>query len=248
MNIPYVFKKCSKCGRWLVTSTINFYRDKTGKYGLKYMCKECDKQKSKKYREEHKEELVEKRKKYIEENKEKIAQQQKQYYEKNREIKTQKQRQYYQKNRERILQEHQEYFQNNKKERAAYQKQWKKTPAGIACKFNETVRRRQRKEQQGDGVTKEQWLEMMKYFDWKCAYSGIPLKKGNNMTIDHIEPLVKGGAHEIWNCVPMDRSLNSSKCDSNMEEWYPQQDFYNEDRLNKIYKWCKYVYNKWGKK
>lgn len=247
MNTPYVFKKCNKCGRWLVASTVNFSKSKTGKYGLRHICKECDKAHSKKYREEHKEELAEKRKKYKEENKEKIAQQQKQYYEKNRGIRIQWQRQYYQKNRERILQEHQEYFQNNKKERTAYQRQWKKTPAGIACKFNETVRRRQRKEQQGDGVTKEQWLEMMKFFGFKCAYSGIVLNN-DNRTVDHIEPLVKGGAHEIWNCVPMDRSLNSSKCDSDIEEWYPQQDFYDEDKLNKINEWHKYSYNKWAKK
>ena len=28
MNIPYVFKKCTKCGRWLVISTVNFNKDK----------------------------------------------------------------------------------------------------------------------------------------------------------------------------------------------------------------------------
>ena len=41
MNIPYVMKKCSKCGRWLVASTANFYKSKTGKYGLRGECKEC---------------------------------------------------------------------------------------------------------------------------------------------------------------------------------------------------------------
>lgn len=34
MKIPFVFKKCSKCGRWLVASTNNFYKKKRGKYGL----------------------------------------------------------------------------------------------------------------------------------------------------------------------------------------------------------------------
>ena len=41
MNIPYVFKRCSKCGEWLVTSDINFYKNKLGKYGLKSICKKC---------------------------------------------------------------------------------------------------------------------------------------------------------------------------------------------------------------
>ena len=41
MNIPYVMKKCSKCGRWLVASTVNFYKNKGCKYGLAAECKEC---------------------------------------------------------------------------------------------------------------------------------------------------------------------------------------------------------------
>ena len=47
MNIPYVMKKCSKCGRWLVASTVNFHKNKHCKYGLREICKECS---NKKYR------------------------------------------------------------------------------------------------------------------------------------------------------------------------------------------------------
>ena len=54
MNIPYVFKKCTKCGRWLVVSTVNFNKNKTGKYGLRGRCKECDKQ----YRQDNKEKIT----------------------------------------------------------------------------------------------------------------------------------------------------------------------------------------------
>ena len=42
MNIPYVMKKCNKCGRWLVASTVNFHKHKNGKYGLYNQCKECN--------------------------------------------------------------------------------------------------------------------------------------------------------------------------------------------------------------
>ena len=34
-------KKCTKCGRWLVASTVNFHKHKHGKYGLRSECKEC---------------------------------------------------------------------------------------------------------------------------------------------------------------------------------------------------------------
>lgn len=234
MNIPYVFKKCSKCGRWLVANRVNFTSNKKGKYGLKSKCKRCIAE----YDKQHKPQ-------YYEKNKEMIIQHQKEYYERNKEKRAQRDKIYYEKNRERILQEHQVYFQNNKKERLDYQRHWKKTPAGRACKFNETVRRRQRKEEQGAGINKEQWLEMMQFFDFKCAYSDISLNK-KNRSIDHIIPIVNGGEHEVWNCVPMDKSLNSSKRDTDMLEWYTAQDFYDEERLDKIYEWQQYAYNKWS--
>ena len=84
----------------------------------------------------------------------------------------------------------------------------------------------------------------MKFFNWKCAYSGQALSK-DTRSLDHIKPLNQGGKHEIWNVVPMDRGLNSSKNDKDMEEWYKQQDFYSEERLQKIYEWQEYAYNKY---
>ena len=42
MNIPYVMKKCTKCGEWLVANNINFYKQKKGKYGFTSKCKQCE--------------------------------------------------------------------------------------------------------------------------------------------------------------------------------------------------------------
>ena len=92
------------------------------------------------------------------------------------------------------------------------------------------------KEYQGSGVTKEQWFEMMVFFDWKDAYSGEKLTD-KNRTIDHIMPLVNGGLNEIWNCIPATKSNNSSKGAKDMLEWYKKQSFFSEERLNKIYEW-----------
>ena len=44
MNTPFLYKKCTTCGKWLVASTDNYYRQKRGKYGLVSQCKECKKQ------------------------------------------------------------------------------------------------------------------------------------------------------------------------------------------------------------
>ena len=216
MNIPYVMKKCTKCGRWLVASTVNFHKAKKGKYGLQSKCKECINKYGKRYRETNKEKVAESHKQYYEANKEKIAKRDKQYYEANRDRK------------------------------AKYGKQYRQSPQGQVTIFNKHHRRRTKEGQQGTGITKDQWSEMMSFFDWKCAYSGETLTK-DTRSIDHIVPLNSNGDNMIWNCVPMTRSLNSSKNDKDMLEWYRGQNFYSEARLEKIYKWQKYARKKWGK-
>lgn len=257
MNIPYVFKKCSKCGRWLVASKVNFYKNKNGKYGLFSYCKECMNDRNKKHYEENKEYyknhyqenknyFSEYQKKYREENKEKIAKQKKKYREKHKEETLEYRKKYNKENKEKIAQYNKKYYEENKEYYAEHFKNWSHSPQGQTSKLNNHHKRRQTKEQQGNGITPDQWLEMMKFFGFKCAYSDITLN-ADTRSIDHIVPLAKGGEHEIWNCVPMDRSLNSSKNNKDIKEWYTQQDFYDEDKLNKINEWHKYAYNKWGK-
>ena len=196
MNIPYVFKKCTKCGEIKLATSDNFNKNKKGKYGLRSRCKECVKQ----YRENNKDKIKE----YNEEYKDKIKEYQKEY-----------------------------------------QKEYRQSEKGKLSAFNSSNKRRLREKNQGNGLTKEQWLEMMKFFNWTCAYSGECIG-GNSKkrSIDHIIPLSKGGENEVWNCVPMLRSLNSSKRDKDMLSWYKEQSFYNKWRLNKIQKWQEYAYDK----
>ena len=59
MKIPYVFKKCNNCGRWLVASTDNFHREKSGKYGLRGECKKCKNKKSKQHHQENRDQILE---------------------------------------------------------------------------------------------------------------------------------------------------------------------------------------------
>ena len=190
-------KVCGKCGRVLPVE--QFSKDKTKKDGLNYKCKECDKQHTKQYDQEHIEEKL-------------------------------------------------QYREEHKEEKLQYDKQYRQTPQGQIALFNGYAKRRKREEAQGAGINKEQWLEMMNFFDWKCAYSGVLVNTKNNRSIDHIIPLVKGGEHEVWNCVPMDKSLNSSKNDKDIMEWYTAQEFYSKERLDKILAWQEYAYNKWSVK
>lgn len=291
MNIPYVMKKCSCCGRWLVASTVNFNKDKDCKYGLRSKCKECRKQ----YREANKEKERERQKRWYEANKDRIKEEykskkrdipkykvcsscgdillnttdnfrkvtkwysskckkceckaSKQWYDNHKEQRAEHDKIYYQEHKERKQETNKIWYQNNREKRLEHWQEYRKSDHGkqvlAAKRFNDRNKRRLLEQNQGKGITSEQYKEVMSFFDWKCAYSGEKLKK-DTRTLDHIISLKQGGDHEIWNLVPMTRSLNSSKQEKDMLEWYREQDFYSEARLAKIYEWQEYARKKWG--
>ena len=269
MNIPYVMKKCSKCGRWLVASADNYYRQKRGKYGLVSQCKECKKQYcgaspeyykqwykankdkkteyNKQYREANKDKIAKQRKQYYQDNKEKITEKHKQWNRDNKDKRAEYDKQYYQDNKDKIAKRSKQYREANREKVRETSRKWYLSPSGQVSHFNSYNKRKMKEQNQGNGITGTQWREMMSFFDWKCAYSGeyIGGKQNYQRTIDHIVSLNSGGEHEIWNLVPMTRSLNSSKQEKDMLEWYKEQDCFSEARLAKIYEWQEYARQKW---
>ena len=196
-----------------------FYKNKNGKYGVRNDCKECHKKNKKEYYYNNLEYV----KKYYEDNKEHYKEYHKEYNKK--------------------------YYEDNKDKISEYNKQWhKNNPEKL---FNKQNRRRSKENTQGKGIDKIQWKEMMDFFDWKCAYSGEKMESNNTTngrTIDHIIALDNNGENEPWNCVPMRRGYNTSKHTNNMLEWYIKQEYFDIDRLTKIYEWRIYAYWKWYKK
>ena len=270
MNRPnyLLFKQCSKCREVLHAS--RFYKDKKGKYGLRSICKECKRKQDKEYKEEHKEELKEYReehkeelkeyreehkdyykeysKQYYEDNKEYIKERSKQYYEDNKDYYKEYNKEYYKNNKDKISEKNKQWREGNKDKVLEYNKKWhKNNPEKL---FNKHNRRRGKLENQGRGITKEQWKECFNWFDWKCAYSGEKLqnnKTTNGRTIDHIVALDNGGLNEPWNIVPMKKGYNTSKhIIENVLNWYIEQEYFDIDRLDKIVEWQVYAYEKWG--
>ena len=279
MDCPFCIKVCTKCKRILVAYNGNFPKNKTSKYGVKNECKKCRAKYNKKYYEEHKDEILEQKKQWYEEHKEEKSIKRKQYYEEHKEQELEKIKEYYEEHKEEIseyqkqwYEEHKEeqkeykakYYEEHKEEISEKSKQYYEENKEIILKrnkiyrennphirFNSDNKRRNKLENQGRGITKEQWYEMMCWFDWCCAYSGEYLGGENNKdirSIDHIVALNNGGLNEPWNCVPMIRKYNISKHTNNMEEWYIQQKYFDEEKLIKIYAWCEYAYEKWMEK
>lgn len=259
MKCPYVMKKCSMCGEIKHISKYN--KDKTRKKGVYHRCKVCNKIYQTKYREDNKEDLKISRQQYYENNKEECKEKMRQYHQEHKEELNAKQRQYYQEhkeevkeyqrkynkeNKEKVAKRRKKYNDSHKEERSLYNKEYyAKNPQS---KVNSHNKRRTNKEKTED-ITKEQWYEMMMFFDFKCAYSDeyIGGSTNENRTIDHITPLNSGGEHTIWNLIPCYSTYNFSKGKKNILEWYLEQPFFSIERLTKIYEWRIYAYEKWGR-
>ena len=239
---------CKECKRKYGKKYYEEHKEEKIKYQHDYYKEnkeECN-ERTKKYYEENKEESLKKSKKYREEHREYFKEYDKKYYEEHKEEKREYDRKYYEEHKEERIKYQHDYYKENKEDILENAKNYRINNPHI--NFNSNNRRRQKEENQGDGITKEQWFEMMNFFDWKCAYSGEYIGGDNKdkiRTIDHIIALDNGGEHEVWNCVPCYASYNYSKHTNNMLEWYLQQDYFSIERLTKIYEWRIYAYWKW---
>ena len=267
MNTPYCFKRCTVCGEWKVVNIYNFYKKKSGKWGLDSRCKEC-KSKIRKnkwetdyeYRNEYNKKQREKhREKYAndEEYKNKLNKKQREKYANDEEyrnkcinrklIKLNNDEEY----REEYYKKQREKYANDEEYRNKILKRQKRDRENNPHKeFNKCSKRRQNINNQNIKITKEQWYECFEFFNWKCAYSGELLKNTKDTygrTLDHIVALDNGGLNAPWNCVPMRKGYNSSKCSrTDTMTWYIEQEYFNKERLNKIVEWQIYAYEKWG--
>jgi 5-methylcytosine-specific restriction endonuclease McrA len=69
-------------------------------------------------------------------------------------------------------------------------------------------------------------------WDCKCGYCGEEAT-----SLDHIIPRFKSGSSNRNNLLPACRRCNTNKASAKMEEWYVQQEFYSEIKLNRIKTW-----------
>ena len=101
-------------------------------------------------------------------------------------------------------------------------------------------RRRALKNKLPATLTFEQWEQIKKDFDYKCAYCGeeLPLSQ------DHFIALSKGGEYTHNNIIPACRRCNSSKGNKDFFEWFIEQESYSEKREKFILKYLHYTNNR----
>lgn len=101
-------------------------------------------------------------------------------------------------------------------------------------------------------ITKNEWIACKEYFEYKCAYCGLPINehekpyRGKLVSCDfHKEHVDDNGSNGLDNCVPACHSCNSKKWKFDFDEWYNKENpIYSIDRYNKIIQWLEEDYRK----
>lgn len=81
-------------------------------------------------------------------------------------------------------------------------------------------------------LTNEEVMKAYKYFNERCAYSGIKIDEDNTFSLEHIIPIISGGHSVAFNCVPVISRYNSSKSGYHLLDWWKNQ---NDGKGNSIY-------------
>lgn len=104
-----------------------------------------------------------------------------------------------------------QYAKAHREEARERMRQWvKNNPERHRLMANNVRRRRQARKAGAErcDLTATEWVEMMEYFGQRCAYCGQP---SENLTQDHMTPISLRGDHTAANVVPSCGRCNSRK-------------------------------------
>lgn len=93
-----------------------------------------------------------------------------------------------------------------------------------------TQRRNAKKKSLPCTLTNDQWDDIKKVFNNKCAYCG----EETHLTREHFVALSKGGEFSRDNIIPVCKTCNCSKNDKDFFIWYPKFKHYSLEREIKI--------------
>ena len=121
------------------------------------------------------------------------------------------------------------WYQENKEAVIPKRKAYRQTDQ---CRRVRSLNQRKRKHLQRSTCTEPytaaQLRDRFSFLGSVCIYCG----SRENIQIDHITALSRGGVDALWNIAPACERCNNSKRDQDVEIWYKQQSFYNEYSLD----------------
>lgn len=216
-------KRCSCCKQF--KSTDNFCKSKSQKDGFHNQCKDCVRDSSKRNAEK----ISISRKQRYQKNKEVIKEKSKiyrsnhpevelkrsktdrriqwkaEYLERTKEHRSERWKRYYSLNSDRLKEVRRNWYHRNKDAASRRYKKW-----SIANKVNIRRRGQKRWAMKFNAIGSYTDQELMLFWNF---YGNTCLCCGSidDMTIDHVVPLSKGGTNYIWNLQPLCRSCNSKR-------------------------------------
>lgn len=194
-------KVCTRCEDW--KRLTEYARRSRNGDGLSCHCKDCRSELRRQYRLGHAEMINQRSRRYYQENRETILREKQLYRDTNREAVRAYHRQWVEENKERYREKIREYYLRNKQKIKRRVLEWQK--AHPEKKREQAMRRRARK---AGCVVKAVDIQAIYERDGNCCvYCG----RAEDPTIDHVEPLAKGGAHHRDNLVVACKKCNSEK-------------------------------------
>lgn len=130
-------------------------------------------------------------------------------------------RSYYRKNTEIVCARTKKYYFDNLEKYSEWQRQWNakhpekikeynaKYPKMYPEKYTAKAELRHARKMSapGDGVTEEQWHYVLELYGRQC----LKCRETERITMDHVVPLSRGGAHDVSNIQPLCMSCNCRK-------------------------------------
>lgn len=107
---------------------------------------------------------------------------------------------------------------------------WQTSEVGRAAMVRARHRRKSKQASVESNFAAEDWQACLEWFNRQCAYCGTVA----DLNQEHVIPLEFGGPYVPGNIVPACGSCNSSKHTKPLDEWFPRQSFYSEERVAMI--------------
>lgn len=223
-------KECRICKVTFPATKEYFHAQKSGKYGLRKICKPCKREEDKSFPnpKRNKEVSNAQNKLYYKLNTTKVKQQRKVVRdslpsEKKKEI-SEKAKVYYRIHSELLKKRSRDYKKTTKGQEIEAKKRHKRSSSFNDAEISFSI---------------DQWEACKTHFDNACAYCGHKKR----LEKEHFIPLSKGGEYTVNNIVPACRQCNGSKHTKSFFNWYPDYEGYSKSREFKILEYLGYNKN-----
>jgi 5-methylcytosine-specific restriction endonuclease McrA len=183
----------------------------------------------KKYRQENKAALKKQQKEWYEANKEYANERDRKYRQEHKQEDAERSRRYRQRNKEKVRERARNRYKNDRERRREIVRRWRSKNLHLIRLYSN--KRRALKKKNGCIPYSVQELNIrFNEFDNCCAYCGT----SENLTIDHVVAIAKGGVDALSNIVPCCLSCNSGKFSHDVYEWYSLKPFFSIERWERI--------------